>query len=372
MSVIGRTGILADHIPTRIVGERTDMSGNFLKVEITDPHQKTRVLWENLSPKRGTWLDERQFCSLEFEALDQRRFRMEPESFCSEVWSPTVGVIRATRITESRATQSVQRAPGFDSYRVAFMKRGASRLVQPRSREAVMGDPATGLVFTAEPGTRYASGDDSLMLYLWLPGKLVRQRLEVLLDGQRVDSVAFQPSFDQTRGPGATIRRMLDFFFAELARSDSLLTNPVATRSFQDNLTLYMLLGLRHSHTKRLQHQATAAAPANVKRAEEFMRANAGAPLTIVEIAQAGGCSVRALQVAFRRFRGTTPMGAFQRIRLEAARTELLWPGSTESIARIAAGHGFSTPSRFAQLFRRTYGVYPSEAVRTQRNRDRS
>ena len=344
------------------------MLGNFLKVEIADPHQKSRILWENLSPKKRTWLDERQFCSLEFEALDQRRFRIEPESFRSEFWTPTVGVIRASRIADSRATQSVQRAPGFDSYCVSFMERGGSQLVQPRLREPVIGDSATGLVFINEPRTRYASSDDSLRLSLWFPGKLVRHRLEFLLVGQKVDSVAFQPAFDQTRGPGATIRHMLDFLFAELGGSDSLLTNPIATRSFQDNLTLYLLLGLRHSYTERLQQQRAGAAPANVKRAEEFMRANTSAPLTIVEIAQAAGCSVRALQVAFQQFRGATPMAALRRIRLEEAREEMLRAGRAQSIARIAAGHGFSTPSRFAQLFRRTYGVYPSQALRTQRS----
>ena len=342
------------------------MSGNFLKILVADPHQKNRVLWESLSPKRRTWLDERQFCSLEFEAIDQRRFRIEPESFRSEVWSPAAGAVRATRVFDSGATQSVQLAPGFDSYRLSFMERGASRLVQPRSREAVIGDAATGLVFTAEPGTRFASSDDCVMLHLWVPGNLVRQRMEVLLDGQKVESVAFEPAFDQTRGSGATIRHMLEFLFAELARSDSLLANPIATRSFQDNLTLYLLLGLRHSHTERLHQQRAGAAPASIKRAEEFMRANAGTPLTIVEIAQAAGCSVRALQVAFQQFRDTTPMAALRRIRLEAARAEMLHAGRTESIARIAAGHGFSTPSRFAQLFRRTYGVYPSEALRAQ------
>ena len=342
------------------------MPGNLLRIEITDPHQANRVLWENLSPKKRTWLEERQFCSREFEALDQRRFRLEPESYRSEFWTPTVGVIRASRIADNRATQSVQRTPGFDSYCVSFMERGTSRLVQPQSREALVGGQATGLVFTAEPGTRYASSDDSVRLYLWFPGKLVRQRLELLLDGQKIDSVVFRPAFDQTRGPGATIRHMIDFLFAEWARSDSLLTNEIATRTFEDNLVLYLLLGLRHSHTERLQQQRAAAAPGNVKRAEEFMRTNTGAPLTIVEIAQAAGCSVRALQVAFQQFRGRTPTAALRQIRIEEARAEMLRNGRAESIARIAAGHGFSNPSRFAQLFRRTYGSYPSEALRTR------
>ena len=97
------------------------------------------------------------------------------------------------------------------------------------------------------------------------------------------------------------------------------------------------------------------------------MRANATAALTIAEIAQAAQCSARALQAAFQRFRGTTPMAALRSIRLEEARTEMLSSdGRTESIARIAAGYGFSNASRFAQLFRRRYGIYPSEALRGQ------
>ena len=42
----------------------------------------------------------------------------------------------------------------------------------------------------------------------------------------------------------------------------------------------------------------------------------------------------------------------------------MLRAGQTESLARIAAEHGFSSPTRFAQSFRRKYGVYPSEMLR--------
>jgi AraC-like DNA-binding protein len=46
-----------------------------------------------------------------------------------------------------------------------------------------------------------------------------------------------------------------------------------------------------------------------------------------------------------------------------------LWYQTTQSsavtwtIARIAAEHGFSSPSRFAHLFRRAFGAYPSELL---------
>jgi AraC-like DNA-binding protein len=202
---------------------------------------------------------------------------------------------------------------------------------------------------------------------LTLPAGMLHQKLEALLDGAQVGSVALPPVFDVTRGAGATIRRMLGSLFAELEHSDSLLTNDIAIRSYEEHLTLSLLLGLPHSRSERLSRQRAAAAPANVKRAEEFMRANASSPLSIEVIADAAGCSVRALQLAFRRFRGTTPLAALQRIRLDDARTEMMRADQVQSLARIAAEHGFSNPSRFARLFRRTYGAYPSEALRALR-----
>jgi hypothetical protein len=38
---------------------------------------------------------------------------------------------------------------------------------------------------------------------------------------------------------------MFDFLFAELENSDTLLTNEIAIRSFEENLALCLLLGLR-------------------------------------------------------------------------------------------------------------------------------
>src|SRR5262249_34766870 len=88
---------------------------------------------------------------------------------------------------------------------------------------------------------------------------------------------------------------------------------------------------------------------------------------SIAEIAEAAGCGVRALQIAFRRFRGTTPMRVLHQARLEQARTEMLRPDETRSLARIAAEYGFSSPTRFAQSFRQRYGIYPAEMLRERR-----
>jgi AraC-like DNA-binding protein len=344
------------------------VAGFFTKIAVGDPHGLGRLVWEGLPPRDKALVHERLFISSrEWAPLDQRRFRIEPESYRTEYSVANIGALRMGRIADSHSMQMTIRPPVIDGLSIVVYERGAARLVLPGTDEPAVGNAATGCIYSDEPGTWAATSDGTSRRYLWLPAKLIRQKLEALLDGPKVESIALQPIFDPTRGAGATIRRMFEFLFAELEHSDTLLTNEIAIRSFEENLALCVLLGLPHNYTERLERQKAAAAPGNVRRAEAFMRANAGMPLTIAEIAEAAGCGVRALQIAFHRFRGTTPMRVLQQARLEQARAEMLRTGQSESLARIAAAHGFSSPTRFAQFFRRKYGVYPSEMLRERR-----
>jgi AraC-like DNA-binding protein len=343
------------------------VAGYFTKIEVADPYLIPQSAWEKVPPSEKALFTEAEFSSQQWAPLDKRRYRIEPESYRTQLLMANVGALRLSRNSHARAKETLVGAPGMDGFAISMIERGAGQLVLPGKHEPVIGNAATGLIYSGEPGTRLTASDLQSRLFVRLPTALLRRKLEALLDGQKVGSLAFEPVFDQTHGAGATIRRMADFLFTELEHSDTLLTNEIAIRSFEDNLALSVLLALSHNYTDRLRSQKAAAAPGNVKRAEAFMHANAGMPLTIAEIAEEAGCSVRALQIAFQRFRGTTPMRELQHARLEQARTEMLRADQTKSLARIAAEHGFSSPTRFAQSFRRKYGVYPSEMLRERR-----
>jgi transcriptional regulator GlxA family with amidase domain len=98
-----------------------------------------------------------------------------------------------------------------------------------------------------------------------------------------------------------------------------------------------------------------------VRRVEEFFRQRAKEPVSVIEAAARAGCSVRALQIAFRRHRGMTPIAALRRIRLEAAREALAGADGPVSIRAIAAEYRFTNPSRFARMFREAFGQSPAE-----------
>jgi AraC-like DNA-binding protein len=342
------------------------MSGLFTDLEIRDPHLIPHIAWDLLPSREKEVLDKRGFInSRTWLPLDQRRFRIEPESYRTRYSIADLGRLRAHRVADNLAMRFTIGQPTTDVLRIVVFEQGGARFVLPGGHKPAIANTAVGAIYSDKPGFRAITSDANSRLMLTLPAGLLQRKLEALLEGRQVGSIAFQPEFDATRGAGATIRRMIGSLFAELARSDTLLANEIAIRSFEEHLTLCLLLGLPHSHSAQASQQQTPAAPANVNRAEEFMRANACEPLTIEAIANAASCSVRALQLAFRRFRGTTPMAALRRIRLETARAEMLRVERGQSLARIAAEHGFSNPSRFAQLFRRAYGAYPSELLRT-------
>jgi transcriptional regulator GlxA family with amidase domain len=92
-----------------------------------------------------------------------------------------------------------------------------------------------------------------------------------------------------------------------------------------------------------------------------FIEANPDLDITVADIARAAHVSVRAIQVAFRRHLHTTPMAYLRRVRLDAARAELLnaTPDQGLTVTAVASRWGWARPSRFAADFRAAYGQHP-------------
>lgn len=101
--------------------------------------------------------------------------------------------------------------------------------------------------------------------------------------------------------------------------------------------------------------------PAALRRALAHIEANPHLPLTLSDIAAAAGTSGRALQHAFARHRGTTPMAHLRRVRLDRAHRDLL---AGDPVAVVALRWGFPTVGRFAAAYRAVHGRSPEETRR--------
>lgn len=108
------------------------------------------------------------------------------------------------------------------------------------------------------------------------------------------------------------------------------------------------------------------AEPAVVRRAVEFVDANAHRPIGLADIAEAARVGPRSLQHAFRRYRDCAPLQYLKRVRLELAHRDLQAgdPTRGDTVEAVAARWGFTHPGRFAEEYGRRFGCSPSRTLR--------
>ena len=94
------------------------------------------------------------------------------------------------------------------------------------------------------------------------------------------------------------------------------------------------------------------------------MELNLDQAITIGDIAAEAGVTVRAVQTAFQRHVGTTPLGELRRLRLAEVRSELLAADPAgRTVAEIAARWGFHHHGRMAAAYLEQYGELPSTTL---------
>jgi transcriptional regulator GlxA family with amidase domain len=105
--------------------------------------------------------------------------------------------------------------------------------------------------------------------------------------------------------------------------------------------------------------------PATLRRAIEFIEANADRHVAVGEIAEFARLSRRGLQSAFHRHLGTTPSAFLRDVRLTRAHQELAVAdrSSGASVAAIATRWGFPHQGRFAAAYRKKFGEPPSDTL---------
>ncbi|MEH0982491.1 AraC family transcriptional regulator [Micromonospora sp. CPCC 205556] len=161
--------------------------------------------------------------------------------------------------------------------------------------------------------------------------------------------------------------RGLHFLADELAQptSASLLDHAQVAGRFEQALIGKLLLAHRHTHTELLADPAPHPSPGRVvRRACALIRDHHGEALTVGDVAEALGVSVRTLQECFRRELRTTPTAYLRACRLDAVHQALRAAGPGASVTAVALRHGFAHLGRFAGEYRARFGESPSATLR--------
>jgi AraC-like DNA-binding protein len=124
----------------------------------------------------------------------------------------------------------------------------------------------------------------------------------------------------------------------------------------------------RHHFPHLLVEQPTPTGVRDIGAMEQYMEANWNQPLTVENVAQATGVSVRSVFAAFARQRGCSPMVFLRDLRLRRAQSRLLADADV-GVLSVALECGFQSQGHFAQRYREKFGELPSE---TQARANRS
>lgn len=102
-----------------------------------------------------------------------------------------------------------------------------------------------------------------------------------------------------------------------------------------------------------------------VRECRELLERHSAEELSVPDIAECLGVSVRTLQTALRAEYGATPSELLRSIRLDRARELLLESDPREqTVTAIAEICGFTHQGRFSALYLKAFGELPSESLR--------
>lgn len=221
-----------------------------------------------------------------------------------------------------------------------------------------------GSLLSPTLGTRMTWNEGCEKLILLIRREALEAQFESLTH-QRHQAIEFETGVDLTGMVGRAILQHAQLMLDAAETTD---TVPDAYRTLlRDGLTTLLLSKLASSALPAFSQPAPSADPLAVRRAHDFMAANAERAISMAEIAAVSGVSLRSLQDAYRKARGLTLGEGLLLLRLERFRRSLLSIDAHGSVADAAFAAGFGHLGRAAAAYKEHYGEAPSETLRCHR-----
>lgn len=241
--------------------------------------------------------------------------------------------------------------------------RGSS-YIQTASRDIATAPGVSASLLSPTIPTRMTWQGNCAQLILLVDRRLLEQRAAAL-SGRSAGAVEFEPAVDLCHNRALQSQVLAFVDLAEHLGPQRQLS-PAAAANLRETLLGSLLHGLRHSASDAIDRFGGRAEtlPRPVQRAREFLHANADEPLDLVQLAEAAGIGIRALQLGFRRHFGTSISQMLLDVRLAHLNARLTGASPDERITDIAFELGFTHLSRMASAYRAKFGETPSATMR--------
>jgi AraC-like DNA-binding protein len=304
-----------------------------------------------------------RLAGLERDAVRFERCESEPD-FALRVKAVKLGACTLLRadVVNCRVVREIR-----DSVVINLALRGEFYSQAGRQSDALGPARRTGV---ARPYQTYAvSIPRGAGLALILPVERLVARAEELADRTLGDHVIGAMADDiDLRAPAArALARTMKIAIAEASELSAAGLLGLVASGYEDLLSRLAAACLFPHILGAEAHGGAEGGPRAIRRARDYIRDHAAAPLDMSRLASRLGVSMRTLQENFRRYYGTSPREFLIECRLERARQRLLAAGGGDSVTLIAVEAGFGDMGYFSAKYREKFGELPSETLRAAR-----
>lgn len=241
-----------------------------------------------------------------------------------------------------------------------------SALVSTAARDIESAPGSAASLLSPTVPTRMAWENDCAQLILLVERRLVEQRAAALA-GKAVRAVEFDPMIDLATPAAQALQKQMQAL-VDLAEGVGPKRNlsPVAAANWREALLDRLLTGQRHGLSAAIRTFSGEAEtlPQALRRARDRLVAHAADPLDLVQLAEAAGIGIRALQLGFQRHFGTSISEMLLDLRLAHLNARLKAAPPDTRIIDIAFDLGFTHVSRMAGAYRKKFGEAPSATLR--------
>lgn len=236
------------------------------------------------------------------------------------------------------------------------VSQGADSAFTEPGRSAVVFNPLEPFTVRWSP--------EAVQYAIKIPRASLEGQLSALLARPVDHPIRMSLGFDVSSPRGQSLLAAVQHLRTELSRAGGIGTVPLVRAQLESYVLSQLLLTIPHQYVDLLDASGAPARKRHVQLAMDYIDEHATDPITGADIARAACISMRALQAGFRDELGMSPMNYLRNKRLESVHAELLLATAQTSVSEVAHRWGFQHLGRFADQYRRKFGVLPSDTAR--------
>ena len=177
----------------------------------------------------------------------------------------------------------------------------------------------------------------------------------------------FYPGREGGRELPSVWRNMIAHIMGLVDTAPALMSKAHTQKQYSMVLIDMLLSNYCNSYSEQIALYGNDISPKHVRRARDIIHASLEEAISVTDLAEQVGVSVRSLQAGFRQFIGLTPFEYVRRHRLEKLHRSLMDNDGERSVTEMMLECGIMNFGRYAQYYRQQYGCRPSDTLRNRR-----